>query len=200
MARRRINTRSHTHTKEKACMVPSIVFSCLWHFGGCFQFDKMLSNMKSFEAWVINLVYTNLQRTNQLLSGLKFFLKKSVILDFFFLCPKVMRTYFLDAVYLLCPMGVENCGLCMRWYLACSSYMHVMNYLRAYDVTAEHLIDHFISKNSDYDPLNSEISEHGIFTAAYRHDRACILRKISTISSHIFAILKYFMSRYEVWL
>ena len=76
-------------------LLPSIVCNCLWHFGDCFQFDKMPSNIKHCEVWVVNLVSV-CREQNHLLSGPKLVLKKSVTLDF--QCPKVMQTYYLDAI------------------------------------------------------------------------------------------------------
>ena len=34
-------------------------------------------------------------------------------------------------------VAVGNCGLCMRWYLACSRYMHVMHCALVIDTSAK---------------------------------------------------------------
>ena len=51
------------------------MFNSLWHFGDCIQFDKMLSNIKSFEVCVVNLV-SACREQNLLPSGPKYFFEQ----------------------------------------------------------------------------------------------------------------------------
>ena len=54
-------------------IVTAIAFTCVQlprHFGECFWFDKMLSNIKGFKVWVVNLVST-CRKQNRPLSGSK---------------------------------------------------------------------------------------------------------------------------------
>ena len=81
------------------------MFNCLSQFGDFFKFDKMLSNIKSFQDLVVNLV-SIYREQNWLLFGLKIFLKTVSCLEF--LMSQTMRTYFFECSLYFLPTLSKN--------------------------------------------------------------------------------------------